>query len=202
LKRGPAGLRKRLDQELDQAIRGQPIDLETIEALFEKAATAFEGWPNHKTVTAATGALREWRTTLTAALSTEARKAAEKALNELAAEATARDSLAIEIFGTLSQTLKRIKNADQSTQIRSSIIDYVVDIMYLWRQAGLRPARAYHCDDPRYFSRFHWFADDVLATVEDSSEERGEGPSRVHHHDLREALQRNGADDAAKSLGG
>jgi hypothetical protein len=120
----------------------------------------------------------------------------------VAAKATAGAPVAIEIFGTLDQTLKHIKNADQSTQIRTLVVAYVIDIAELWRQTGLRPARAYSESDPRYFSRFHWFADDVLATVEDPSAERGEGPSRVHYHDLRAALQRNGADDEAMSLGG
>jgi hypothetical protein len=194
IKRGPAALRRRLDQELGELIQEPIIDLETIEVIFEKAAAAFEEWSDDKTTAAASKAIRGWRTTLIAALSAEARAAAEKALGEVAAKATAGDPVAIEIFGTLGQTLKHNKNANQSKQIQGIITTYVVDIAELWRQAGLRPARAYSESDPRYFSRFHWFADDVLATVEDSSAERGEGPSRVYHHDLRAALQRNSDD--------
>jgi hypothetical protein len=168
-----------------------------VEVIFEKAATAFEGRPDDKATAAALKAIREWRTTLIAALSAEARAAAEKALGEVAAKATAGDGVAIEIFGTLGQTLKHITNVSQSSQIRSIITAYIIDIKELWRQAGLRPARAYSESDPRYFSGFHWFADDVLATVEDSSAECGERPSRVHHHDLRAALLRKSDDDEA-----
>jgi hypothetical protein len=195
IKRGPAALRRRLDQELGELIREPIIDLETIEVIFEKAATAFEEWPDDNATAAALKAIREWRTTLIAALSAEARAAAEKVLGEVAAKATAGDGVAIEIFGTLGRTLKHIKNVNQSRQIRSIITAYIIDIKELWRQAGLRPARAYGESDPRYFGGFHWFADDVLATVEDS--ERGERPSRVHHHDLRAALQRKSDDDEA-----
>jgi hypothetical protein len=119
IKRGPAALRRRLDQELGELIQEPIIDLETIEVIFEKAATAFEGRPDDKATAAALKAIREWRTTLIAALSAEARAAAEKALGEVAAKATAGDAVAIEIFGTLGQTLKHIKNANHSTQIRS-----------------------------------------------------------------------------------
>jgi hypothetical protein len=39
----------------------------------------------------------------------------------MAAKATAGDAVAIEIFGTLGQTLKQIKNPNQSTQTGSII---------------------------------------------------------------------------------
>ena len=68
----------KLDQELGELIQEPIIDLETIEVIFEKAATAFEEWPDDKATVAALKAIREWRTTLIAALGAEACAAAEK----------------------------------------------------------------------------------------------------------------------------
>jgi hypothetical protein len=194
IKRGPAALRTRLEQELGPLVHAPIIDLEIIEAIFEKTAAAFEEWSKDE-ITAATRALREWRTSLSAALTAEARAAAEKSLVDLAANAPTGGPTAMEVFGALGEALKHTKELDRSTQIRSFIVDYVAEIAELWRQVGLRPGRAYSESDPTYFSRFHWFADDILATIAGSSEERGEIPTLVSHHDLRAGPRPNGDDD-------
>ena len=160
-------------------------------AAFQKLPNG--NWNVVKAVTApAIRALREWRTSLSAALTPEARAAAEKSLVDLAANAPAGRPTAMEIFSTLGEALNHIKDPGQSTQIKSLIVDYVAEIVELWRQVGLRPERAYSESDPTYFSRFHWFADDVLATVTDK---RRKKPNIVQQEDLKAALRGRVDDD-------
>jgi hypothetical protein len=188
IRRSPAGLRQQLDEQLGLLIQIPIIDLEVIEAIFERTAAAFEELPNNENAATALRALRESRTTPFSQLAIEDRNHAEKALAELKGRLTA-DALAVDIFHTLAQTPKEYESPKSPTQTRRLIISYVAEIAELWRRAGLRPARAYSTFKSSYASKFHWFADDVLAVMVGSSERSAPGPELVHHHDLRAALR-------------
>ena len=164
------------------------IDLEVIEAIFKKTAAAFEKLPDNENAAIALRALRESRTTPFSELAIEVRYQAEKALADLKVRLTD-DAVAVDIFHTLAQTLKDYESPKSSTQIRRLLISYVAEIAEVWRRAGLRPARAYSSFKSDYASKFHWFADDILAVMVGSSERSIPRPGLLHHHNLRAALR-------------
>lgn len=55
------------------------------------------------------------------------------------------------------------------------ITDYTVAIAQIWRQHGIRPARARNPRDPAYRGKFHRFADLVLTSVVDPWSKRHDG---------------------------
>jgi hypothetical protein len=119
------------------------------------------------------------------------RRKAEKAIANLAAASNAENQVsAVQIFGALAEALKDNENSESSTQNRRLITSYVAELVEIWRRAGLKATRVYQELDREYVSKFHWFADDVLAAMTGSSEERLSRSELVYDDDVRTALCR------------
>jgi hypothetical protein len=53
----------------------------------------------------------------------------------------------------------------QSDEIATLIVDYVASVANRWREAGIKPSRARHPEDPAYKSGFHRFVDLVITSI-------------------------------------
>ena len=72
---------------------------------------------------------------------------------------------ASDVFKALAGALESEQDINPSSQIYDLIVHYVADVAMVWRQVGLRPARARHPEDPTYKSKFHRFVDLVLVAM-------------------------------------
>jgi hypothetical protein len=172
-KRAPARLRRRLDEQLVSVIRENTIDLEVIDAIFDAAVAAFREFPK---VEPSRTALREMcgmapdhdrivmiKSEYVAVGKTYQRKA-EDAIAALA-KLSSHQASASDVFNALASVLHSDKTTHPNAQIFDLIVDYVAEIATIWRQAGLRPSRARHPEDPTYRSKFHRFVDLVLTAM-------------------------------------
>jgi hypothetical protein len=53
----------------------------------------------------------------------------------------------------------------QSDEIATLIIDYVASVANCWHDAGIKPTRARHPEDPTYKSGFHRFVELVITAI-------------------------------------
>jgi hypothetical protein len=191
IKRAPADLRRRLDQQLIPLIQVSTIDLEVIESIFEGATTVFEEFTDSEATSSALRALRELRAEPFSRLGMPQRRQAEKAIANLASTSNVDNQVtALQIFGALAEALQNKENSGSSTQARGLVTSYVRELAVIWRRAGLKPTRVYNEFDHEYVSHFHWFADDVLAAMTGSAENRPSEPGLVYDDDVRTTLGR------------
>jgi hypothetical protein len=204
--RGSARLRQDLDQALIELLRGDPVDLEDMEAILEAAGTTFARYPTEepaRTALSALGASEEDSARRYAlkldfeSLPSALHLRMQTMLSELAAS-TPGDLSAARIFSTMASALEiEVNRADP--EIATLITDYVDAVADLCRPAGLRPGRAHKPDDPEYKSNFHRFADLVLTAVMEPGSRRHDGYLDEHRRALWEAHAK--LDDEHKQAG-
>ena len=179
-KRAPAGLRRRLDEQVAPLRRESAIDLEVIDAIFDIAVAAFREFPKAEP---SRTALREMcgmppdhdRVVVIkseyAAVGEAYQRKAEDAIATLAKSASHKASAA-DVFNALASALRFDRTAHPNAQIPPLIVEYVAELATFWRQAGLRPTRATRVGDPTYRSKFHRFVDLVLTAMTEPSAQR------------------------------
>jgi hypothetical protein len=194
-KRAPAKLRRRLNETIIPLIRGNPIDLEVIEAIFDATVATFTKFPKEE---AAKTALRlmcgkspDGKRTVViksdySVLGDACQRKAENAIVAIGKSFNDKTT-ASDVFNALALALDSRHPQNLSTEIHTLIVLYVTAVADVWRDAGLKPSRAKHPENPKYKSKFHRFADLVLTAVIEPWSNRHGGDLDAVSRDIRMA---------------
>jgi hypothetical protein len=193
-KRASAGLRRDLDTAATELLRRGPIDAETTDSLVDATVATFVKYQHEEPAKTALSVLLDswdevcdttWNDGRAAlklqfeSLSSPIRIRLETRLSELA---SAKSVLtATEVFFAISTVLDAGRTKVDPT-IAPLLVDYVANLKEQWRATGLDPTRARHPNDPAYFSKFHLFADLILAAVIDPWTRRHDGADQILQH--------------------
>jgi len=198
-------LRRRLDKEILPLIRQPVIDLEVIQSIFETAAKVFDDFP--VSGPSLSNLLREVGKDYFSNLSATLRRELEQVITDLGARSKTKRFSTEALFKALAKTLpakKTLKIETATHQLRSHYVDEVAEI---WRHAGLKPSRAHNYLKVEYKSRFHRFADFVLAAIAEPQTQRHDDninePVRAVEHaraDLCEVLYLGEIPEASTEL--
>ena len=200
MKRAPLKLRRRLDEVVNPLVQQDPIDTETIEAIFDAAVTALLEFTNEESATTALYAMcgeppyhgdaaarikNDYST-----LNNSLQRKAENAIATIARAAKHRIS-ASDVFRALASALDPKQSKKVSNEIHVLIVDYVATVAGVWRGVGLKPTRARTESNPAYTSKFHLFVDRVLTAMiepwalrDESSREQARQKARTNHSSL------------------
>jgi hypothetical protein len=194
----PAFRRHALDRKVCSILRHEAIDSERMESLIEDLVKAFGTSPKTEpsltilravtsglasaiVVTASTVGLRRRFTEAAillredySALPALDQRQVESALTHLS-ETTDDNFDAADVCMTMSKALDRNGRDEISRSIADLITDYVAEVANVWRQHGLRPARARDNLDKSYQGRFHRFVELILTSVVDPWSRRHDG---------------------------
>jgi hypothetical protein len=204
-RRGPAGVRRCLDERVRPLVQCCVVDSEVIEEILGAATSVFAGCPDNEAARTALRALSvtssEGRQTIGlcsdySGLHFDAKRECETALVALA-EVPTEAVTAATVFDALGVAITTDRAADASPDVSGLIVRFVVIIATLWREVGLHPTRATRRWDPKYKSRFHRFVELVLTAVTEPSSRRHDdnidqiaNESRVVHGRLPSELRR------------
>ena len=169
--RAPERLRLSLEQAVIPIVQQDPIDLEVIEAILDATASAFLQHCEEESAKTAIKALgvtdvdgiRQVGVKADfSGLDNAGQREVEAALSILKKPPGSRPNVS-NIFETMASALDA--EEIQSDEIATLIIDYVTSVAFLWREAGIKPSRARHHQDPTYKSGFHKFVDLVITAI-------------------------------------
>ena len=197
----PASQRRVLDRKVSSSLGQEAIDSESIEGLIEVLITAFGRWPRtepsltvlraveprssttllRRAFSEAAILLREDYSTLSALDQREV----ESALSALSDRKGDKFDTA-DVCMTISRALEHDRTDEITLAAHDLITDYVAAVADVWKQHGLRPARATHPFNPAHRSKFHRFVDLVLTSVVDPGSKRHDGDQSETLAKLRE----------------
>lgn len=166
IKRGPAALRRNLNQALLTLLE-ETIDLEVLESILETARKIFEAFPDNEPSCAA---LKTLKGVHFSGLPTTAQEKAREAIAHFKLAKT-ENRTAVHLFIAIGAAIKSAHTAKTSTQIGNITVCYVAELAAIWRRAKLKqlkPSRARRYLDLNptiYSSRFHQFAELVLLAM-------------------------------------
>jgi hypothetical protein len=169
--RAPERLRQRLDQAVIPLVHQDPIDLEVIEAILDATASLFLQYREEES---AKTALKAFAVTDVDGVRRIGAKVDFSGLDKIrehrvAAALTNLKKLpgsrlgAYNVFEGMAEALD--SEEIQSDEIATLIVDYVASVANRWREAGIKPSRARHPEDPAYKSGFHRFVDLVITSM-------------------------------------
>jgi len=168
--RAPERLRQRLDQAVIPLVHQDPIDLEVIEAILDATASLFLQYREEES---AKTALKAFAVTDVDGVRIGAKvdfSGLDKVRqHRVAAALTNLKKLpgsrfdAYNVFEGMAEALD--SEEIQSDEIATLIVDYVASVANRWREAGIKPSRARHPEDPAYKSGFHRFVDLVITSI-------------------------------------
>jgi hypothetical protein len=169
--RAPENVRQKLDQAVIPLVQQDPIDLEVIEAILdataslvsqlceeEPAKTALKAFG----VTQVDGIRQVGAKVDFSGLDKVRQHKVAAALSNLIKLPSSRLGVS-NVFETMASALDA--EGIQSDEIATLIIDYVASVANCWRDAGIKPTRARHPEDPTYKSRFHRFVELVITAI-------------------------------------
>jgi hypothetical protein len=169
--RAPEHLRQSLDQAVIPLVQQDPIDLEVIEAILDATASLFLQHCEEESAKTALKALgvtdvdgiRQVGAKVDfSGLDKARQREVEAALSNLKKLPGSRLG-ACSVFETMASALG--SEELQSDEIATLIVDYVARVAGRWREAGIKPSRARHHQDPTYKSGFHKFVDLVITAI-------------------------------------
>jgi hypothetical protein len=168
--RAPERLRQRLDQALIPLVHQNPIDLEVIEAILDATASLFLQYREEESAKTALKAfavtdvdgVRIGAKVDFSGLDKVRQHRVAAALTNLIKLPSSRLGVS-NVFETMASALDT--EGIQSDEIATLIIDYVASVANCWRDAGIKPSRARHPEDPAYKSGFHRFVDLVITSI-------------------------------------
>jgi hypothetical protein len=167
IKRAPAIIRRRLDQEL-LPLNEKSVDLEIMEAFFETARRIFAEFSDDEPSASRT-ALQSLKGMHFSGLSDACRDKVAKVF--AANQAKTKDKhhhTAARLFTEVAKALGGAEMPKASFQIGDHLKRYLEDLADIWRQAGLKLTVGHdylHLDPSTYRSRFHQFAELVLTSL-------------------------------------
>jgi hypothetical protein len=210
-RRSPAHLRRVLDRDINSAIRDSIVDAESMGTLIDAIVAAFARFPKEASSLTVLRAIMP-RSSLPASVNSESQNrlrrvfdeasnllqqdyAALRAGNQQAIESALtelRDNKAefdaVDVCAVISRALGENEGEVIAPLAHDLITDYAVAIAQIWRQHGLRAARARNPWNPAYRGKFHRFADLVLTSVVDPWSKRHDGDQREMLASLHKAL--------------
>jgi hypothetical protein len=166
IKRGPAALRRSLNQALLPLLE-ETIDLEVLESILDTARKTFEAFPENEPSCAAFKSLKGVHFS---GLPTTAQDNARKAITHFILTEN-ENRTALHLFIAIGEAIKSANTAKISPQIGNLIVRYVAELAAIWRRAKLKqlkPSRARRYLDLNptiYSSRFQQFAELVLLAM-------------------------------------
>lgn len=169
--RAPESLRQRLDQAVIPLVQQGPIDLEVIEAILDATASLFL---QHCEEESAKTALKALGVTQVDGIRQVGAKVDFSGLDKsrqhkVAAALSNLKKLPSSRLGASNvfETMASVLDCEeiQSDEIATLIIDYVASVANRWREAGIKPSRARHPEDPTYKSGFHRFVELVITAI-------------------------------------
>jgi hypothetical protein len=166
IKRGPAALRRNLNQALLLLLE-ETIDLEVLESILETARKTFEAFPDNEPSCAA---LKSLKGVNFSGLPTTAQDNAREAIAHFKL-AKNESRTAAQLLIAIGAALKSAQTDKTSTQIGGLIVRYIAELEAIWLRAELKqltPSRAHRYLDLNptiYSSRFHQFAELVLLAM-------------------------------------
>ena len=210
-RRSPSPLRRVLDRSISSALGDNIVDAENIEALIHALVAAFARFPKEASSLTVLRAITP-RSSLPKSANFESRNRLRRRFAEAAdllkqdyAALRAGDQHAIEsaltelrdnnaefdaadVCAAISRTLGQNEGEVIAPFVHDLITDYATAIAQIWRQYGIRPARARNPSDPAYRGKFHRFADLVLTSVVDPWSKRHDVDRREMLTSLRKAV--------------
>jgi hypothetical protein len=179
--RSPARVRRVLDMRVAELFRTKDVDSEAIESLFQITREAFAQdveCEEAERVLRALGGIHQAYGSTTIKLATDFSSLAPRmqdsckcSLLQLVNDAG--QITAAAAYGALAGGLSSYPRPPRGAS--DIVIQYVADLVSIWRSNGLRSGRAFNFLDPAYTSNFHRFCDLVLTAII-------EPDSRRHDH--------------------
>ena len=162
--RAPAVLRRHLDARISPLILDSVIDLEVLESVFRAVKMVFQNFPECEATRTVLESLEEISSADFSLVTRAFRSDLEQTIFELVnAPKAKRRTLTVRLLNVLAAAIEGTKTSRPSPMCYLHVTNYVHRIAQIWRSADLRPARARSFWDSAYESRFHRFAELVLA---------------------------------------
>jgi hypothetical protein len=162
--RAPAALRRHLDARIGPLIQDSVIDLEVIESIFRAVKMVFQNFPECEATRTGLELLEELGSADFSLVTGAFRSDLEQTIFELVnAHKVKRRTLTVRLLNVLAAAIDGTKTSRPSSMSYRHVTSYVRRIAQIWRSADLRPTRARSFWDKAYESKFHRFAELVLA---------------------------------------
>jgi len=178
--RAPADVRRHLDARILPIIQDSVVDLEVIESIYRAVKLVFQHFPECKATRTGLELLEEISSAdfnlVTRAFCSELEHAIFELLNAPNAK---RRTLTVRLLNVLAAAINGSKTSRPSSKGCRYLINYVRRIAQIWRSAGLRPTRARSFWDKTYESKFHRFAELVLAGLANLGNKRQDSKTKA-----------------------
>jgi hypothetical protein len=162
--RAPAALRRHLDARIAPLILDSVIDLEVIESIFRAVKMVFQNFPECEATRTGLESLEEISSADFSLVTRAFRGDLEQEFFELVNVAKAkRRTLTVRLLNVLAAAIDGTKTSRPSSMGYRHVTNYVRRIAQIWRSAELTPTRARSFWDNTYESKFHRFAELMLA---------------------------------------
>jgi hypothetical protein len=174
LKRGPALFRRLVNHQIFSVFQERATGPECIAVIFRATEVRLAKlWRHHKSSRLARKSLN-LPSGAFELLGVVPRRQLERVVADFAQNTAEKyDALGVDFFTAVGGAIELPKKPLMGTEVRKARENYVKQLAGIWRKEGLKPSKALAFLNPSYRSRFHRFAELVLAAMTETKKKQG-----------------------------